>query len=166
MSNYINMDKKKLILTVGIPDSGKTFYARNFVNESPTTRIRINNDDIRNMLGPYWVPEREDLVSNTKRNIALYAIHQGYDIIVDNMNLNPKEIKFWQDIVDFHNSYLKESRIEQPDRVRWEYEIEFKYFLDTPLEECIRRDSLRENPIGEIVIRNIYEKYKDLINNA
>lgn len=160
------MDKKKLILTVGIPGSGTTFYARNFVNESPTTRIRINNDDIRNMLGPYWVPEREDLVSNTKRNIAIYAIQQGYDIIVDNMNLNPREVKFWQDLIEAHNNYIINPNIVTPSWVQWEYEIEFKYFLDTPLEECIRRDSLRENPIGEIVIRNIYEKYKDLINNA
>lgn len=34
------------------------------------------------------------------------------------------------------------------------------------LEECIHRDSLRENPIGEEVIRNTYNKYKNLINNA
>ena len=158
--------KKKLILTRGIQGSGKTTYAKKWVEESPTSRIRINNDDLRNMLGPYWIPEREDLVSNTKRNIALDAIQRGYDIVVDNMNLNPKEVKFWQDLVDSHNNYLTNTNVIQPAWVQWEYEIEFKDFFDVSLEECIRRDSLRENPIGKEVIRNTYNKYKNLINNA
>jgi predicted kinase len=158
--------KKKLILTRGIQGSGKTTYAKKWVEESPTSRIRINNDDLRNMLGPYWVPEREDLVSNTKRSIAIDAIQKGYDIIVDNMNLNPKEVKFWQDLVDSHNNYITDPNVIQSAWVQWEYEIEFKDFFDVSLEECIRRDSLRENPIGEEVIRNTYNKYKNLINNA
>lgn len=158
--------KKKLILTRGIQGSGKTTYAKKWVEESPTSRIRINNDDLRNMLGPYWVPEREDLVSNTKRSIAIDAIQKGYDIIVDNMNLNPKEVKFWQDLVDSHNNYITDPNVIQSAWVQWEYEIEFKDFFDVSLEECIHRDSLRENPIGEEVIRNTYNKYKDLINNA
>lgn len=141
-------------------------WARKFVAEDPEHRIRINNDDLRNMLGPYWVPAREDLVANTKRSIAIDAIQKGYDIIVDNMNLNPKEVKFWQDIVNSHNNYINNPNIIQPAWVQWEYEIEFKDFFDVSLEECIHRDSLRENPIGEEVIRNTYNKYKDLINNA
>lgn len=158
--------KKKLILTRGIQGSGKTTHAKKWVEESPTSRIRINNDDLRNMFGPYWIPEREDLVSNTKRSIAIDAIQKGYDIIVDNMNLNPKEVKFWQTIVDTHNNYITDPNIVQLAWVQWEYEIEFKDFFDISLEECIERDSLRENPIGENVIRNTYEKYKELINNA
>jgi tRNA uridine 5-carbamoylmethylation protein Kti12 len=118
------------------------------------------------MLGPYWVPAREDIVSNTKRNIAIDAIQKGCDIIVDNMNLNPKEVKFWQDLVDSHNNYITDPNVIQSAWVQWEYEIEFKDFFDVSLEECIRRDSLRENPIGEEVIRNTYNKYKNLINNA
>lgn len=118
------------------------------------------------MLGPYWIPAREDLVSNAKINIAYDAIQHGYDIIVDNMNLNPKEVKFWQNLVNFHNKHITNLDIVQPAWVQWEYEIEFKDFFDVSLEECIHRDSLRENPIGEEVIRNTYNKYKDLINNA
>lgn len=141
-------------------------WARKFVAEDPEHRIRINNDDLRNMLGPYWIPAREDLVANTKRNIAMDAIQLGYDIIIDNMNLNPKEVKFWQDLVDSHNNYLSNPNVIQPAWLQWEYEIKFKDFFDVSLEECIRRDSLRENPIGEDVIRNTYEKYKEIINNA
>lgn len=156
---------KKIILCRGIQGAGKTTHARQWVEEDPEHRIRINNDDIRNMLGKYWVTSREDLVSNIKRNIATDAIERGYDIIVDNMNLNPKEVKFWQDIVDSHNNYLKDPKIIQPAWVQWEYELEFKDFF-IPLEECIRRDANRPNPIGEKVIRDTWRKYKHFIQTT
>mgnify|MGYP003455142708 FL=1 len=48
----------KLILTRGIQGSGKTTWARQWVAEDPDSRVRINNDDLRNMLGNYWVVGR------------------------------------------------------------------------------------------------------------
>ena len=154
---------KKLILCRGIQGSGKSTWAKAWVAEDPEHRIRINNDDIRNMLGPYWVPSREDIVSSAKRNFALNGMLLGYDIVVDNMNLNPKEIKFWTDIVDTHNS--SDPRAVKPDVVRWEYEIEFKDFFIS-LEECIRRDAARPNPIGEKVIRDTWRRYKHFIQTT
>lgn len=43
-----------------------------------------------------------------------------------------------------------------------------KYDIDLrdlfyPLQVCIQRDSQRENPIGEKVITETYNKYKDII---
>lgn len=157
------MIKKKLILCRGIQGSGKTTFAKAWVAEDPEHRIRINNDDIRNMLGPYWVPSREDIVSSAKRNFALNGMLLGYDIVVDNMNLNPKEIKFWTDIVNTHNS--SDPRAVKSDVVRWEYEIEFKDFFIS-LEECIRRDAARPNPIGEKVIRDTWRRYKHFIQTS
>lgn len=154
---------KKLILCRGIQGSGKSTWAKAWVAEDPEHRIRINNDDIRNMLGPYWVPSREDIVSSAKRNFALNGMLLGYDIVVDNMNLNPKEIKFWTDIVDTHNS--SDPRAVKSDVVRWEYEIEFKDFFIS-LEECIRRDAARPNPIGEKVIRDTWRRYKHFIQTT
>ena len=42
--------------------------------------------------------------------------------------------------------------------------IEIKDFTNVPLDVCLERDSKRENPIGEKVIRGIFNKYKDLYN--
>lgn len=117
------------------------------------------------MLGPYWVPKREDLVSNTKRNIAYNAIQCGYDIVVDNMNLNNREVNFWKEIINLHNTAIKDPDLIQPAWVQWEYEIEFKDFF-IPLEECIRRDAARPNPIGEKVIRDTWRKYKHFIQTS
>lgn len=149
------MEKRKIILTRGIQGSGKSTWARKWVEEDPINRVRINNDDIRNMLGKYWVIEREPLVSEIKQSIVTEAMNRGYDIVVDNMNLNPKEVKFWETVVEFNNTY--------PDG--YKYEIEFKDFFIS-LEECIRRDAMRPNPIGEKVIRDTWKRYKHFIQTS
>ena len=146
---------KKLILTRGIQGSGKTTWARQWIAEDPKNRVRINNDDIRNMLGNYWVVEREPLVSEMKQYLTQAAMDRGYDIVIDNMNLNPKEVKFWEKVVELNN--------EDPDG--YKYEIEFKDFF-IPLEECIRRDAMRPNPIGEKVIRETWKRYKHFIQTS
>lgn len=143
----------KIILCRGIQGSGKTTWAKQWVLEDPEHRVRFNNDDIRNMLGKYWVPSRENIVSNLKREFLVASINCGYDIVIDNMNLNPKEIELYKDFISIHNCLASDE-----DR----YEVEIKNFF-IPLQDCIERDSKRPNPIGEEVIRKTYEKYKDII---
>lgn len=138
----------KIILTRGIQGSGKSTWAKKWVEEDPTHRVRWNNDDFRRMLGLYWVPERETLVSIVMSDFIYYAMTLGYDIVIDNMNLNKK---YWDFIQDQINSLNKR------------YTLEFKDFFDVSLEECIERDSKREHPIGEKVITETYNKYKDII---
>jgi predicted kinase len=87
------MTIKKLILTRGIPGSGKSTWAKAWVAESPETRIRLNWDDMRNMLGPYWVPSRETINKQmlwSALNAAAFN-DAPYDVVIDNMNLNPKD---------------------------------------------------------------------------
>jgi len=156
-------NKRKLILCRGIQGSGKSTFAKKWVEEDPEHRIRINNDDIRNMLGVYWVTSREGLVSDIKKRTTQYAMYRNYDIVVDNMNLNPKEVKFWEDLVWAHNETV-ENNSEFKDKYD-SYEIEFKDFF-IPLEECIRRDAMRPNPIGEKTIRDTWRRYKHFIQTS
>lgn len=143
----------KIILCRGIQGSGKTTWAKQWVLEDPEHRVRFNNDDIRNMLGKYWVPSREHLVSDIKKDFMVSAMEFGYDIVVDNMNFNPKEIEYYENLVDSTLGYMNC------------YSLEYKDFF-IPLEVCIERDSKRENPIGEEVIRKTYERYKLIIENV
>lgn len=145
----------KLILTRGIQGSGKSTWAKAWVAEDPDSRVRINNDDIRNMLGNYWVVGREPLVSEMKQYVTQAAMDRGYNIVIDNMNLNPHEVKFWEKVVELNNA--------DPDG--YKYEIEFKDFF-IPLEECVRRDAMRPNPIGEKVIRETWKRYKHFIQTT
>ena len=144
----------KIILVLGISGSGKTYWSRQWAEEDPEHRIRLNYDDIRCMFGKYWVPDRrEQLVKDTFMYALRQAMYMGYDIVIDNMsNLNPKHQKEYIDLVNENNSFEESPK----------YEIEFKWF-DTPVEVCIERDSKRENPIGEKVIKQQWSKYRTTI---
>jgi predicted kinase len=152
---------KKLILTRGIPGSGKSTWAKSWVSEDPEHRIRFNWDDMRNMMGPYWVPSREHINKHilwAAVNAAAYN-NRPYDIVIDNMNLNPKDWKQYEDwILNYNNSLNSEETNTQ-------YVLEFKDFF-TPIEECVKRDSMRINPIGEKTIREIYSKYRHFIQTT
>lgn len=132
------MGMNKLVLTRGIPGSGKSTWARAWVDEDPKQRIRVNRDDIRSMLGPYWIPSREDLVTRIENMMVQSAISSGYSVVVDATN------------------FSKTNRFV--NMLPSSYEVEIKDFTDVPLEVCIERDALRSNPIGKDVITNFYEK--------
>lgn len=148
----------KIILCRGISGSGKTTWAKQWALEDPEHRVRFNNDDIRNMLGKYWVPSREDLVKSLRSVFLLNSMSYGFDIVIDNMNLNPKELEYYNRVLDGWNN--PEWGIS--DVVKPKYSLEFKDFF-IPLQECIERDSKRPNPTGEEVIRKTYERYKDIL---
>lgn len=150
------MNKKKILVLRGIQGSGKTTFAKQWVSEDPEHRVRFNRDDMRNMLGPYWVPKREGFITELFSNFMLYAMAEQKDIVVDNMNLNPKAL---EEIEEIRTVWNHLNRTSSP--VLDDYEIEVKDFFDVTLETCIERDSKRENPIGEEIIRKTYNKYKD-----
>ena len=148
----------KIILCRGIQGSGKTTWAKQWVLEDPEHRVRFNDDDIRNMLGKYWVPSREGFIKDLRNLFLWEAMSYGFDVVIDNMNLNPKELEYYNRVLDDWNN----PKGVVFDMLRPKYDLEFKNFF-TPLQECIERDSKRPNPIGEEVIRKTYEKYKDIL---
>lgn len=135
----------KLIITRGLPASGKSTWAKQWVLEDPEHRVRINQDDIRLMLGKYWVPSREKLVQEIQFDAIVEALCREFDVVIDNTNLNKKVLeKFDRLIKTFED-----------------YEIEYKDFFDTPLSVCIERDKNRDLQVTERVIRSFYNNYKD-----
>ena len=135
----------KLIICRGIPASGKSTWAKQWVLEDPEHRVRINQDDIRLMLGKYWVPSREKLVQEIQFNAIIEALNREFDVVIDNTNLNNK-------VLDQFNRLIKTFE---------DYEIEYKDFFDTPLSVCIERDKNRDLQVTEKVIRSFYNNYKD-----
>lgn len=135
----------KLIICRGLPASGKSTWAKQWVLEDPEHRIRVNQDDIRLMLGKYWVPSREKLVQEIQFDAILEALGRGFDVVIDNTNLNKK-------VLDGFDRLIKTFK---------DYEIEYKDFFDTPLSVCIERDKNRDLQVTEKVIRGFYNNYKD-----
>lgn len=150
-------EKRTVLVLRGLQSSGKSSFAKQWVNEDPEHRVRFNRDDIRNMLGKYWVPDRESLIDSMYWNFLEQATASGYNIIIDNMNLNEKYLDEVNKFIEETNFWLEQSLAD------FRYEIEIKDFFHIPLQTCIDRDAQRENPIGEKVIRNTYNKYKDKI---
>lgn len=135
----------KLIICRGLPASGKSTWAKQWVLEDPEHRVRINQDDIRLMLGKYWVPSREKLVQEIQFDAIIEALSREFDVVIDNTNLNNK-------VLDQFNRLIKTFE---------DYKIEYKDFFDTPLSVCIERDKNRDLQVTEKVIRSFYNNYKD-----
>ena len=158
------METRKLILCRGIQGSGKSTWAKKWAEEDLDNRVRFNNDDIRNMLGKYWVPSREGIVKVMKDTFAKASMLAGKNIVIDNMNLNPKEVEYWRDLIEYNNDYYTGVRGEFPStyKANYFYELEFKNFFIS-VDECIRRDAMRSNPIGEKVIKDTWKRYRSFI---
>ena len=120
--------------------SGKSTFAKQFIKENNNWLI-VNRDSIRRMFGEYWVPSRENVVADSEFVMLKIAISYGWNVVVDDSNLDPYTIRYLELIAQSCDA-----------------EIEFKKF-DIPLDELLRRDANRENPVGEEVIRKFYNKY-------
>lgn len=66
-------------------------------------------------------------------------------IIIDEMNLNPKESRNLKGEIAMINDTFKGGKDK--------YVVEIKDFTNVPLDVCLERDSKRENPIGEDIIK-------------
>jgi len=136
---------QKVIFTRGIPASGKTTFAKAFV-EKYNDWVRVSRDDLRNMRTPYWLPRQEKLISKWELSLIISALEMGYNVVVDATNLNPT----WVANIKFNIER------ELPDL---KFIYEYKDFIDISVEECIKNDLKRPNSVGEKVIREFYNKY-------
>lgn len=136
----------KAIICVGIQGSGKSTWAKEYCIQNNT--VRINNDEIRNSIYERlehrnWSKQIEAEVRQIREDrIRAYANNET-DIVVDNTHANLRTLR---------------GIIELCESLR--YQVELKWF-DVGLNECIRRDSLREGYecVGEAVIRKTYDEY-------
>lgn len=130
----------KLLILQGAPASGKSTFARQLAHEDKSYVI-VNRDSIRNSRGDYWIPSQEDYITSIEEFSIKNALGRGYNVIVDATNLNPITINKWKVIADEFNA-----------------EIEFKMF-EISFEDAVARDKLRDNSVGEKVIKEFFRKY-------
>lgn len=132
-----------LIMTKGLPGSGKSTWAREQVKKGNYTVQRINKDELREMIdvGKHGKHTEKHIIHYRDAfiNIALAA---GKTVIVDDTNFAPVHQARLAEIAKEHNVPL----IVQS-------------FLDVPVEECIKRDLRRDKSVGKDVIMKMYNQY-------
>lgn len=131
-----------LIICRGLQGSGKSTFAEEWIAEEPNQRSRVNRDLIRlNYFNTTWNPEVENAVSLIEMETIQSIMVTSRDIISDNTNLANDRVLGYLRLADMLG-----------------YTVVFKDF-DVDVDEVIRRDSLREKPVGEAVIRGYRDKY-------
>jgi len=128
------MTKPTLAMTTGLPASGKSTVAKEL------GMLRYNLDDMRAMMGysrDKWTKTQEATVIEMMLSGVEAAVERGEDVVVDNTHLT--------------------ARLPNLIRIRAAGRANFIVFdmLDVPVEECIKRDALRVNSVGEAVIKKM-----------
>lgn len=136
----------KATITIGISASGKTTWAKKEAIQ--TGAFNLNRDDLRFSLTGHddWSTYKftkvvENAITDIQFEAAKIAFAAGRDVILSDTNLNPHTRKDW---------------VRKFNTIG--FDVEIKVF-DIPVEEAIRRDSLRPKSVGEDVIRSQYEKF-------
>lgn len=125
----------KLIITVGLPRSGKTTWAKEFLKKSGNA-IRINRDDIRQMLhNGKWSPRNEEMTMKIQKAMVEAGLKAGKVVVVDDTNLG-----------DYHRARWSGIAKEQGAT------FEVKKMDDVSIQELIHRDKHSDSVRGSDVI--------------
>lgn len=124
-----------LYIMVGIPGSGKSTVAKNL------GAIVVSSDTVREILyGSEEILGESKVVFSWVDSIVKDALIDGRDVIYDATCLTKKT----------REGIVKKFR-ETADEI-------VCIFVDTPLEKCIKRNSLRSRKVPEDVIRSMSAK--------
>lgn len=131
-----------LIITRGLPGSGKTTWARRRQASDPTL-VLVSRDELRATLhGGRYSPANEEQVVAVRDAVVVDSLDRGRDVIVHDTNLNPSHVRALQALARSRGAHFA---VED--------------FTGVPLEVCIARDAARPARVGEGVIRAMWEEH-------
>lgn len=139
----------EIVLSIGLPASGKSTYARKLVAESNGSWIQVNKDELREMLHiSIWDKQKEKVTVAMRNAIIEQALMMDKNIIVSDTNFQKEHFK---DICLIAQQFNKDITVKE------------KYF-PVELDEAIRRNEERikngyRTTVTESVIRNTYDRY-------
>jgi predicted kinase len=133
--NYTKLSGIEVIILRGLPASGKTTWARQYIENKPWCK-RVCKDDLRQMFGyGEYSAVKEKFICKMEDKLVHELLEDGNCVIVDDTNIGERHIR----------------RIKSLCCTWWRNQIWHIPVnivdIDTPLEECLRRNALRETPI-------------------
>lgn len=138
---------QKVILTQGIPGSGKSTWAVRLMRD--TSFRRANRDDIRALFGDQSLSLKsffENEVTAIQHTMVLNALRKGNSVVVDDTNLNAKHIKAFKEVI--------QNYCNQSGKV---IGFETKTFT-VDVKTCVERDKKRGEDGGRTVGKEVIEK--------
>jgi len=136
----------RLIITRGLPASGKSTAARSWVGEDPAGRARINKDDLRALMhASVWLGDETEKQIVAVRDASVTALlKRGIDVIADDTYLPNRAVKDLRRLAVLAGA-----------------EFEVRDMTNIPLDECLRRNACREDSerVPEDRIRHMYQRY-------
>ena len=134
------MNRPSLILLVGIPGSGKTTYAKNYIEQNTNT-IHLSSDTIRaELYGNESTQGNPAEVFSLMQKRAIEALNNGSDVLYDATNITRKDRS---GIIGVCPKFAK---------------IEC-HIIWASLETCIERDAKRDRTVGNEVIDRMLKRF-------
>lgn len=135
------MSKAKIIMLRGLPASGKSTWAKQYIADNPQA-CRVNKDDLRAMLHGGKFSKSNERQTIRVRNAAVIAgLDMGRVVIVDDTNFNP-----------IHEQELS----KMASQLGAGFEV---MDFDVDLATAIERDLKRPASVGSEVIKRMYKQY-------
>lgn len=124
------MTTARLTLTIGLPGSGKSYWADAQVAADPNVVI-VERDRIREELtGDRRNMTQEGRVTAVAKQRALRALCDDRHVIVSDTNLVAKYRREWADMAHTMRAHYDE-----------------RSFLDVPFSVCVERNAARPDPV-------------------
>lgn len=136
----------ELVINRGVPGSGKSTYAREWVLTPGIRRTRVNRDDIRMQLYgvEFGVPIEETTVTAVEHSMIRTMLELGISVIVDDCNIAQKYITTFTKIAREFDAVVRVNVVEVS--------------LGTALERNSKRRDEGGRFVPEHVIVDMYNK--------
>lgn len=135
------MNRPTLILLVGIPGSGKTTYAKKYIEENENT-IHLSSDSIRaELYGDESIQGNPNEVFSLMQKRAIDTLNNGQSVVYDSTAVTRK------DRAGIIATCPKFAKIEC-------------HIIWAPIETCIERDAARERTVGKEVIDRMLKRFQ------
>lgn len=139
----------KVILTIGVPASGKTTWANALCSNSSNNTVNLNRDDIRKSIFGLTNPQeykftkdKEKLVTRTQLAMAKAAVLMNKNIIISDTNISERTRNTWK-------NFCRDEVLQYAEQL-----------FPISLDEAHRRNALRDGGVPPDVINKMYFNYE------
>lgn len=140
---------RTVVITIGLPASGKSTWAKQQLVQEPKRWKRINRDDIRAMVDNGWNPAGETFITIVQESTLRSALDEGFDVIIDNTSLPARVRK------RLHEICAQVGDVKIIERM-----------FQTPMQTCLDRNATRAEPVPLRVIEEMAKKHGGMLKRG